>query len=903
MTAPVFLSYHTPDREAVRQVRAALERRGIPTFLDREDLGAGRSWIRALENVIERDSRAAVVFVGPRGLGPWQADELGLALLRSKREEEEGFPVVPVLLPGGTLSGFLNTRHFIDLRGGLDDDAALDRLARAIRVEEPDFTAEAVGDEEIAALHEQGRRWRRRRRRWAAAAALLALLVLVMGWASLHLLRGRTMLIRARSTPDPREQLRLAMGALESAPAAAGDVARQALARLPVPVTSLVHGEGGHLFAIAFRPDGQRLATAPYEGGARLWQIPGGRPLAALRHEGRVTAIAFSGDRRRLATADESGRIRLWDADQGAPLRRDPLCCQGRGIRALAFSPDSAWLAAAGDDGDVCLWDPEAGERRRCLPHSRPVVAVAFSRDGRLLLTRTREASALPRAEIESVCVWALGGDRENECVPPRETEINDAVLSPTEPLFATAGEDGTVELWDLRGGGHSPHRLFRGRHPVSAVAFSPDGRHLAAVGLDGTGKVWKRNESSGWQEISVAGRSQTRPIARLAFSPDGRSFATSDDTVAKLWATATGREIVRIEHRHVIGLAFSPDGRYLATAGFDGSVRVWDAPGATWMGPFLRELPIADLAISADGCYMALATAAAVELRTAAAPTTRGCPAAGRWLPAAALATPASAVAFHPGGFQVAAIGPERILRWSLPGAEPRAGLGHDGATALAYSNDGAYLAVGERGGAVRVWALEDDQERDLLSHEGAAVYGMAFHPIRFALLATVAGDARLRLWRVGSGAAPEAGQPGGVLRAVAWSPDGRYLAVGGDMGRVWLWRFDGGDPRLSQGPARALELEGVVVDLAFSPDGRLLAAAGDNQSRGCARVWDVASGREIADVPYSDAVTALAWTSDGRYLAVASRDRSVRLWPIDKSALIEEARSRAVSIPGIPG
>jgi hypothetical protein len=123
----LFVSYHSPDREAVLAIRHALSERGITTFLDREHLIAGMPWPQALENGLT-DVSAVAVFLGPHGLGSWQKREMWFALDRQARLEQEGqrFPVIPVLLPGADPSaGFLFVNTWVDLRGSPTDSESI----------------------------------------------------------------------------------------------------------------------------------------------------------------------------------------------------------------------------------------------------------------------------------------------------------------------------------------------------------------------------------------------------------------------------------------------------------------------------------------------------------------------------------------------------------------------------------------------------------------------------------------------------------------------------------------------------------------------------------------------------------------------------------------------------------
>ncbi|HYN90117.1 MAG TPA: toll/interleukin-1 receptor domain-containing protein, partial [Ardenticatenaceae bacterium] len=129
-----FLSYHSPDREAVQTVRRFLEARGIATFFDRENLIAGLPWPLALEEAL-RNASAVAVFLGPHGLGLWQKREIGFALDRQVQAERAGknFPVVPVLLAGADLtSSFLFLNTWVDLRRGEATAEAVEALVRAI---------------------------------------------------------------------------------------------------------------------------------------------------------------------------------------------------------------------------------------------------------------------------------------------------------------------------------------------------------------------------------------------------------------------------------------------------------------------------------------------------------------------------------------------------------------------------------------------------------------------------------------------------------------------------------------------------------------------------------------------------------------------------------------------------
>ena len=136
-TFDLFLSYNRVDSEAVRKVGEALKSRQLETFLDVENLPIGLRWMRRIEEAL-RGSKGVAVFLGKKGLGGFQEYEVEAAIVRQveRSQEGDGFPVIPVLLPGcdpDEVSYLLKLNTWIDLRHSLEDNAKLDELASACR--------------------------------------------------------------------------------------------------------------------------------------------------------------------------------------------------------------------------------------------------------------------------------------------------------------------------------------------------------------------------------------------------------------------------------------------------------------------------------------------------------------------------------------------------------------------------------------------------------------------------------------------------------------------------------------------------------------------------------------------------------------------------------------------------
>jgi WD40 repeat protein len=244
--------------------------------------------------------------------------------------------------------------------------------------------------------------------------------------------------------------------------------------------------------------------------------------------------------------------------------------------------------------------------------------------------------------------------------------------------------------------------------------------------------------------------------------------------------------------------------------------------------------------------------------------------------------------VAWSPDGKLLASAGIHSAVKlWDAATGRLRATLEHDAAvaSAVAFSPDGKTLATGSAaaGGQspqLKLWSMETHAPiASFDGHAGAQqIYSVAFSPDG-KTLASSANDSTVRLWDV------ETGQPIATFPcdqpspfAIAFSPDGTLLAVGGGhndrlIPELKLWNTT----------TRRLQatLDGhahLVCSVAFSPDGKTLASGGGDHS---IILWDVGSGEITATITgHEDLVRDLAFTSDGVTLASASYDRTVRLW-----------------------
>lgn len=418
--------------------------------------------------------------------------------------------------------------------------------------------------------------------------------------------------------------------------------------------------------------------------------------------------------------------------------------------------------------------------------------------------------------------------------------------VSPDRRLLAAAGADGTLRLWNVAVPGHpSPvATLVRadGQDPLYTAAFSPGGTVLAAAGAGQVVRLW--NVSDPARPVPL-GRPLTGPastVYSVAFSPDGKTLAAaSADKTVRLWDVSNPARAVPLGQPltgpggYVESVAFSPDGKTLAAASADKTVWLWDVTDPT------QPLPYSGMPLTGP----------------------------------AAMTT---AVAFSPDGHTLAAGSQDdKVWLWTLGAGTATPDGTLTGATnwvnTVAFSPDGTSVAAGTSDAGVLVWnrashaltaTLPGPQPVTSVSWDGTG------------RIASGDADGTVTLWTLPSPVLAAADK----TTAVAYSPDGRTLAVGGQD--VELWNPASREPDAT----RSLPAGTIVNGLAFSPDGHLIAAAYSDRT---VRLLDARTLKPLG-APF--AVTAsgnaetVAFSPDGHTLATGGDDGTVRLWSVTDPA-----------------
>jgi WD40 repeat protein len=555
-----------------------------------------------------------------------------------------------------------------------------------------------------------------------------------------------------------------------------------------------------------------------------LWRLRHVPPATRLLrgHKGDVYHAAFDPEGTTLATSGKDGTVRLWDFALGRLERT--ILASAEDVNCVEISPDGQTLATASDDGAVRLWERSSGRQLAVLRgHAGEVISAVFSPDGKTLATGGAD---------RVICVWDVASRRE---------------------LFRLGGNNGGIQ----------------------ALAFAPDGETLANACMnsspnDGGTRLWNLTDRR-----ALFSFSSERTCRCLAFSPDGRTLAEAggahtQSSSVRLWDTATGRRVStwRAHNAIIESVAFSPDGRFLATAGQDKTVRVWEvSTRATRLVVPTSQPRVWCLLFSHDGkTLVSTGSDGTVKLHDLGEilPRKPEIPMGGSGL-----------LDLSPeGGCVAVGLAPRLSVEcWDTTTGKRGPRLAHPHVQWAAFSPDGSVLVTVSRiFNRAMLWEVATGKLLSSQAIHHPDLCGVAVSPEgETVLLCGADSVARLyegRLARPGvSFAHPEG------LASVAFSPDEKVIgAAGGTQVKLW--------DRNTGALLRTLNHKQNVRKVAFSPDGTLLAVGSE---MGGLWLWYLPKGQLMHVLTgHADSIHSLAFTPDGRTLATGSGDRTIRLWDV---------------------
>ncbi len=446
--------------------------------------------------------------------------------------------------------------------------------------------------------------------------------------------------------------------------------------------------------------------------------------------------------------------------------------------------------------------------------------------------------------------------------IPPGAVErlgkgsLGALAFSPDGSHLAAGGD---VGLYYYTANALQEEWLLSSSSPVTTLAFSPDGRLLAAALEDGSvalvdavnGELLKSLVSTTAEETSVESLAWTSAVDDSGDQLLAAGYNNGYAIISRLsgegdQAAPTGleiREYGRLPRQAsgVTAMAFSPNGRFLTTGNRTGVIDLWEAASSEWIGAlegYDRGFAVLSLAWSPDNRQI------------------------------------------------LSGSRDKKVIVWDVLSFRPEYTLTKHQADAfgVAFAPDGLTFASASTDGEVILW--DGDQPAEWLADEQiAGELGAIVWAPDLSSYAAVSGSGELAVWPLGeveTGQSPLVRLTGHVMTnswvaGLAWSPDGRTIASAGADGRVVLT-----DVETDQGKTYAGHL-GPVRDVTFSPDGARMASALRDK---LVIIWNAdpeASTQPLATLSgHSEGLNEVAWSPDGRLLASGSDDGTVVLWDV---------------------
>ena len=662
---------------------------------------------------------------------------------------------------------------------------------------------------------------------------------------------------------------------------------------------------------LVFSPDGRLLATATFRSSTiKLWETATGRELRNLS-SGRQSAIgmspfiAFSGDSRFVAAAAGENSVKVWDVTSGREVQtltsgEGGVASALVGVHFIAFSSNDQLVTIS---DAVRVWDVPTGKELRTigtdtlngLAFMGGEGGAALSPDG----TQLARVSTDGEAQVK---FFDLATGRETRSIKLTDEQIESAelVFTPDGHLLATGIIDKRVKLWDVTNKANE-RDLGTTAQDLSLLKFSRDGR-LLALSAAYTVKLWDVATGHDLPALKApnSGLFSTQGRVFVSFTDDGKKIATGGfDTPTVLWETDTAKQLLKLSGRTNMAykVAFSADGNQLTSGGrtrwdlrTGRGVRLTAAPSDKQLGFPSPDGRLLALFAPNSNAVSILETPSGRQLQTLAPATVDVVVQRVSFSPDSTMLVvtymASEAQMRNPRTLGQFGSNENKVKIWEVKSGRELHTLALASTPGeTGFSSDGRVLAALGSMGEISLWDTATGSKlRDLTSSPIANLSQMM----------KGIDPAQLRNMKPGkSGTMPQmpdmtaiagmmtnmmgsmsAGTMGRSVTSLAFSPDGRTLAIGGVESKSNF------DLAAMMNPAAVQKNQ---KKNSKPPDAEEMMKNMKVEAVGQVVLWDVASGQEIGALKgHGKGVTQVAFSRDGRLLASSSTDNTIRIWDV---------------------